>query len=79
MYFAFLVSRDPSLHEARFAAIERLEVEEELAVATRIMSAFKIRVGAKVWTRLTDLRLTVRIAQSPQDTCRTSSRHQCRP
>lgn len=38
MCFASPVSRDMSLLEASSVAIERLEVEEELAVAERSMS-----------------------------------------
>ena len=38
MCFASPVSRDMSLLEASTVAIERLEVEEELAVAERSMS-----------------------------------------
>lgn len=51
--------------------IERLEVEEKLAVAEK-GSQYSPGVSAMGWEMLTDPRLSDHTAQSPRDTCRTS-------
>lgn len=67
MCFASPVSRDMSLREASSVAIERLEVEEKLAVAERSMSVFTpgecngVERDSRILARLTILLSLLRV------------------